>query len=104
MDVSPLRPAAPAAASAEAGAPERRETEREEALRRAATAFEAAFLAEMLKHAGAGRSTPGFDGGAGEAAFGQELVRAQAEALAEQGGIGLAERLFQSMLQKGALR
>ena len=99
MDVSPLRQTATPAR--EAGASETRDAEREEALRRAATAFEAVFLAEMLKHAGAGKTTPGFDGGAGEAAFSQELVRAQAESLAEQGGIGLAERLVEAMLRGG---
>jgi Rod binding domain-containing protein len=73
---------------------------REAELRAAAVAFEASFLAEMLKFAGAGRSTPGFDGGAGEAAFAQELVREQAKLMAEAGGIGLAQRLFESMLQR----
>ena len=95
MDVSPISPAAAAQGGDRPAAA--REAERDAALRRALTAFEAVFLAEMLKYAGAGRSTPGFDGGAGEAAFAQELVRAQATELAEQGGIGLAERLFDSL-------
>jgi hypothetical protein len=73
---------------------------RVEAHRRAAVAFEATFLAEMLKHAGLGRATPGFDGGAGEAAFGGELVAAQAELLARRGGIGVADRLFETMLAR----
>lgn len=100
MDVSPLR--APLAPLADDPAPAG-DAAREAELKRAAVAFEAAFLAEMLKYAGAGQSTPGFDGGAGEAAFGQELVRAQATELAEAGGIGLAERLFQSLLEREGL-
>ena len=73
---------------------------REAAMREAAVAFEATFLAEMLKHAGAGQSTPGFDGGVGEDAFAQELVTAQARNIAEAGGIGLAEKLFEAMLAR----
>jgi Rod binding domain-containing protein len=77
---------------------------REAELRAAAVAFEASFLAEMLKYGGAGRAAPGFDGGAGEAAFSQELVAEQARLMAEKGGIGLAERLFQSLLSREAGR
>ncbi len=68
-------------------------------LREAATALEAAFLAEMLKSAGLGKSRNEFGGGAGEDQFGSFLVRAQAEQMARAGGIGLAESLFQALLE-----
>jgi len=68
-------------------------------LRVAARAFEAAFLAEMLTHAGFGR-TPGMaGGGAGEGQFASFLVRAQAEALVKAGGIGLADRLYADLVR-----
>jgi Rod binding domain-containing protein len=91
---------AKAVAAPAAALPSPPSADRVETLRAAATAFEATFLAEMLKHAGLGRSTPGFDGGAGEAAFGGELVAAQADLLARRGGIGIAQRLFEAMLAR----
>ena len=69
------------------------------ALREAAVKLEAVFLAEMLKSAGFGKSREGFGGGAGEDQFGSLLVDAQAEGMARAGGIGLAETLFQSLLE-----
>ena len=68
-------------------------------LREAAVALEASFLAEMLKSAGFGAPVEGFGGGTGEAQFSSMLVQAQAEAMAESGGIGLAESLFQSLVE-----
>jgi Rod binding domain-containing protein len=94
-----IRPPA-AAPAAQDASPREIDPAREAELRAAAVAFEASFLAEMLKHAGAGQSAPGFDGGAGEAAFAQELVAEQAKLMAENGGIGLAERLFEAMLAR----
>lgn len=67
------------------------------ALHRAACALEAQVLAEMLKAAGLGRSPASFGGGAGEEQFASFLRHAQAEAMAEAGGIGLAERLFHAL-------
>lgn len=69
------------------------------ALREAAVKLEAVFLAEMLKSAGFGKSREGFGGGAGEGQFGSLLVDVQAEGMARAGGIGLAETLFQSLLE-----
>ncbi len=66
-------------------------------LRQAATDLEAAFLAEMLKSAGLGKSRSTMGGGAGEDQFGSLLVRAQAEQIARGGGIGLAESLFHAL-------
>ncbi len=70
---------------------------RERALRQSATDLEAAFLAEMLKSAGLGKSRDSLGGGAGEDQFGSLLVRAQAEEIAKAGGIGLAESLFNAL-------
>ena len=69
-----------------------------DALRRAAVEFETIFLAEALTAAGLGRTPEGFGGGVGEDAFASLLVREQARLLAEQGGIGLAERIYQSLV------
>ena len=67
------------------------------ALRRAAEEMEAAFLSEMLKHAGVGEGRGSFGGGVGEAQFASLLRDHQAREMAAQGGIGLAERLFNEL-------
>ena len=72
----------------------------ERSLRAAATEFEAVFLAQMLEAAGLGRTPESFGGGAGEDAFASLLVREQADLMARRGGIGLADRIVQSLLQE----
>jgi Rod binding domain-containing protein len=72
------------------------------ALRQKAVALEAAFLAEMLAHAGLDPTGDplagaGFSGGTGEAQFASFLRQEQARLMAERGGIGLAEALFAAM-------
>ncbi len=64
-----------------------------------AVALEASFLAEMLKYAGHGKSRSSFGGGEGEDAFASLLVREQATLMAENGGIGLAEQIIDSMMR-----
>jgi len=71
----------------------RRETE----LRQAAQELEAAFLSEMLRHAGLGTPRDSFGGGEGEDQFASFLRTEQARTLAENGGIGLAESLFNAL-------
>ena len=66
-------------------------------LRQAARAFEAAFLAEMLRHTGLGRMPETFNGGPGEAAFSGTLVQEYANRLAGSGGLGLAEQIYRSL-------
>ncbi|WP_170329537.1 rod-binding protein [Ruegeria arenilitoris] len=66
----------------------------------AAVELEAAFLAEMLKASGLGKARQSFGGGAGEDQFSSFLVKHQARALAEAGGVGLSEILFKSMMEK----
>lgn len=70
------------------------------ALRKAAVELEAAFLAEMLASAGLGKTSGGFGGGAGEDQFASFLVRAQAGEMARAGGIGLAETIFQALMER----
>ena len=75
-------------------------TPRDRELQEAAKALEATFLAEMLKSAGLGEPRDSFGGGPGEEQFGSYLRLAQAEAMVEAGGIGLAESLFESLKQR----
>ena len=70
------------------------------ALRQAAEKMEAAFLSEMLKAAGVGKTPDAFGGGAGEDQFASFLRDAQAEEMVRAGGIGLAETLFHALKEK----
>lgn len=70
---------------------------RAQELRGVAKAFEASFLAEMLKDSGLGKSRAEFGGGAGEDAFASMMVDEQAKLMVERGGIGLSESIFQSL-------
>ncbi len=69
-------------------------------LRTVAVELEASFLAEMLKTAGLGKTPDAFGGGVGEDQFASFLVREQARAMAERGGIGLAEAIFNSLKER----
>lgn len=71
------------------------------ALRQKAQDLEAAFLAEMLGHAGLGRPPEVGGGGPGEAQFASFLRDAQAAALVRRGGIGLAEQIFEAIKARG---
>jgi Rod binding domain-containing protein len=71
------------------------------ALEDAAHAFEAAFLAEMLRNAGLGDTPEAMGGGPGEAQFAGLLVDAQARQMVRAGGIGLAEYLV-TELRRGS--
>jgi Rod binding domain-containing protein len=70
------------------------------AMREAAVAFEAVFLAQMLNHAGVAKTPEAFGGGAGEDVFRTHLIQEHARLMAEQGGIGLAEAIFGSLVQR----
>ncbi|MEZ5753323.1 MAG: rod-binding protein [Paracoccaceae bacterium] len=70
------------------------------ALHRRAEEMEAAFLAEMLRHAGMSPATGAFSGGVGEEQFASFLRDAQADAMARGGGIGLAEMLIRSLAEE----
>ena len=94
MDLPPISPARPGAAPAAAPTPTDIEA------RKAAEAFEAAYLAEMLKYSGLNAMPDGFGGGAGEEAFGSLLTDEYARLLAERGGIGIAEQVFEALKQR----
>ncbi|MFN3613753.1 MAG: rod-binding protein [Rubrimonas sp.] len=80
------------------------ETEqRRDALRAVAVNFEAMFLTQVLDLAGVGKSPEGFDGGHGEEAFRGHLLAEQGRLMAESGGIGLAEHVFQALLKREGL-
>ncbi|MBT9385846.1 rod-binding protein [Pseudooceanicola sp. CBS1P-1] len=66
----------------------------------AAQDLEASFLSEMLASAGLGTVPEAFGGGAGEAQFASFLREQQARAIVAAGGIGLAEQIYQSLLEK----
>lgn len=66
-------------------------------LREKSEQLEAAFLAEMLGHAGLGAARENFGGGIGEEQFASFLRQEQAAAIVKRGGIGLAESLFQAL-------
>lgn len=70
-------------------------------LRRAAEAFEAVFLAEMLRHSGLGRMPATFNGGPGEAAFTGTLIETYAKQIAASSRLGLAERIYRSLVARG---
>lgn len=69
-------------------------------LREVSQDLEAAFLTEMLKHAGFGEARESFGGGIGEEQFSSMLRNEHAQAIADQGGLGLAESIFQSLVQR----
>ena len=69
-------------------------------LREAARELEANFLAEMLKAAGVGKTPEAFGGGTGEDQFASFLRLEQAREMANAGGIGLAESLFEAMKER----
>ncbi|MGL6210252.1 MAG: rod-binding protein [Paracoccaceae bacterium] len=89
MQVSPTQPVTPLAVA----------TNRPNAaqLMQKAQMLEAAFLSEMLGHAGVGGQENSFGGGIGEEQFASFLRQEQAELMVKRGGIGLAEQLFRAM-------
>lgn len=62
--------------------------------------LEASFLSEMLKAAGLGETRESFGGGIGEDQFSSFLRDAQASEMVRQGGIGLAQSLFEALKEQ----
>jgi flagellar protein FlgJ len=73
------------------------QTDRQAVLMQKAKDLEAAFLSEMLSYAGVDAPSGAFSGGVGEDQYASFLRDAQARAIVDHGGIGLAEKLFQSL-------
>lgn len=61
--------------------------------------LEATFLAEMLADSGLREMQGSFSGGEGEAQFSSFLRQEQARLIAQGGGLGLAELIFNSMVK-----
>ncbi len=80
--------------------PQSAQRHEDDALRVKATELEAAFLAEMLQFTGLGESSEEFGGGIGEDQFSSFLRQEQAQLMAERGGIGLAESIFNALLHQ----
>ncbi len=59
--------------------------------------LEISFLVEFLKHTDKTGNATAFSGGVGEQQFGSFLREERARLVVEAGGIGLAERLFNSL-------
>lgn len=85
--------------SSSPGVPRALPSERRAILMEKAKALEAAFLSEMLSYAGMGSGEGPFSGGVGEEQFSSFLREAQARAIVDHGGIGLAETLFKSLVK-----
>lgn len=81
------------------GSPALPPPDRRDVLMDKAQELEASFLAEMLGHTGLGAAQGGFGGGAGEEQFSSFLRQEQARLMVEGGGIGLAELIFNSMVE-----
>jgi len=72
----------------------------QDALRQVAVDLEAAFLTEMLTHTGLGARSDTFGGGAGEDTFSSFLTQEYARLLAERGGVGLSETIFEALVAR----
>jgi len=83
--------------------PDTARAQRVAVLLEAAKAFEATFLAEMLKNTGLGKSRESYSGGVGEDAFASMLTNEQAKLMVDNGGVGLAEHIFNSLAKREGL-
>lgn len=79
-------------------------TDPDASARVAAKAFEASFIAEMLKGAGLNTMSESFGGDAGEEAFSSFLTQEYARLMSERGGVGLAEQIFETLKQKAQVK
>jgi len=79
---------------------EKNQTATDALLRETSKKLEASFLSEMLKHTGLSKGRTDFGGGSGESQFSSFLTEAYAQELAEAGGIGLAENIFNSLKER----
>ena len=94
-----VRGATPGSATPVSGAPN---SASESTLRGQATRFEAAFLAEMLRHAGLAKMPESFHGGPGEAAFTGTLVQEYANLIAASGRTGIADQVLVALRERAA--
>lgn len=76
--------------------------DRQSQLQDASVRLEAAFLSVMLKSAGLGDAMGGPGAGTGQDHYGALLADLQATELARGGGIGLAEQIFDALMEREA--
>jgi Rod binding domain-containing protein len=76
-------------------------TARQDQLMVKAEELEASFLSEMLAHSGLGEMQGSFGGGSGEEQFSSFLRQEQARLIVQHGGLGLAELIFNTMVEAG---
>ena len=82
------------------GTASRQDTGVPDELRRAAEAFEAVFLSEMLAPMFDGIDTEGLGGGGmGEQIFRPMLVERYAESITRSGGVGIADSVVREMMR-----
>lgn len=74
-------------------------TARDAQLRDQAREFEAVFIGQMLKHTGLTEAIGG-DSGYGGEAFSNMLTEQYAGELLDNGGFGLAEEIYQQLVEK----
>ncbi len=72
------------------------EQNRTETLRKTAREFEAAFIGEMLSYAGFEKALSG-DSGFGGETFSRMLVDSYAQSIADVGGFGLADKIYDQL-------
>lgn len=82
----------------ESAIPSVQTTRNDAKIRETALQLEAAFLSEMLKASGIGKTPESFGGGAGEDHFSSFLRDAHAKEIAKAGGLGLAQH-FERILK-----
>lgn len=85
--------------AASANAPAAPDDARRKTLMENARAFEATFVAQMLNHSGFSEALSS-NGGFGGEAFSSLLVEQYAEKLVDQGGFGLAKKIYEQLLSK----
>lgn len=83
----------------EIGAPGPVHADRAAQLMEKARELEAVFLSEMLSHTGLDASGGEFGGGIGAEQFASLMRQEQARIMVDDGGIGLAEAIFESMIK-----
>lgn len=83
--------------------PQTAQKQNEQALKRLAIELEVTFLSEMLKSSGLETAGKGFASGIGEDQFSSFLRRERADAMAQTGGIGLAEQIFETLKATGEI-
>ncbi len=73
---------------------------RSEAAMQQAREFEAVFIAQMLKHSGFEKALTGNSGFGGES-YASMLLEQYAEKITERGGFGLAENIYNQLIERG---